>query len=310
MSNRKAITWFLLIAFGLAWILFILPLAFGTPGSALRQTVTLISWSLAMWAPGLGAIVATRYAAGEPLSTLNLRRLGEKRAYLWAWLLPPILAALAGLFTWLFGAGQLDLEFSLIRAAIPEQAGQILPVGLFVAIQALAALTVGPLFNTIFALGEELGWRGFLLPKLLPLGQWRAILLSGAIWGIWHAPAILQGHNYPTMPVAGVFMMIVFTVLLGAIFSWLYLRTRSPWAPALAHGSINASAGLPLLFLTGVDISIGGTIVSVIGWIPLALFVGWLVWTRRLPVVEEGVTSAAEVEGDTVSRETSQRVGE
>jgi membrane protease YdiL (CAAX protease family) len=146
----------------------------------------------------------------------------------------------------------------------------------------------------VFALGEELGWRGFLLPRLLPLGQWRAILLSGAIWGIWHAPAILQGHNYPGRPVAGVFMMIVFCVLLGAIFSWLYLRTRSPWAPALAHGSINAIAGLPILFMTGVDISIGGTVASIIGWSPLSLFVAWLVWTHRLPVkMEETQAEAA-----------------
>ena len=79
-------------------------------------------------------------------------------------------------------------------------------------------------------------------------------------------------------------MMVVLCMLLGAILSWLYLRTRSPWAPALAHGSMNAIAGLPLLFLSGVDISIGGTLASVIGWIPLALFVAWLALTKRLPV--------------------------
>ena len=64
-----------------------------------------------------------------------------------------------------------------------------------------------PLINTLLALGEELGWRGLLLPELLPLGQRRAILLSGVIWGFWHAPVILQGHNYPSQPVLGVFLM-------------------------------------------------------------------------------------------------------
>lgn len=309
MVNYKAIGWFLLIAFGLAWVLFLLPLAFGEPGSAQHQTAALICWSLAMWAPGLGAIVATRYAAGDPLRTLNLRRLGERRAYLWAWLLPPVLTAAAILFTWLLGAGELDPELSAIRETLPDMGGQIFPAGVFMATQILAALTLGPLINTIFALGEELGWRGFLLPRLLPLGQPRAILLSGAIWGIWHAPAILQGHNYPTRPVAGVFLMIVFSVLAGAIFSWLYLRTRSPWAPALAHGSMNASGGLPLLFfLPGIDIAIGGTIASAIGWIPLALFLGWLAWTRRLPVEETGRMEGGRVEGAEdriVSRETS-----
>jgi membrane protease YdiL (CAAX protease family) len=164
-----------------------------------------------------------------------------------------------------------------------------------------------PLINTLLALGEELGWRGLLLPELLPLGQRRAILLSGVIWGFWHAPVILQGHNYPSQPVLGVFLMVVFTVLAGAFFGWLYLRTRSPWAPALAHGSLNAIAGLPLLFLTGVDITLGGTLASLIGWIPLALFVAWLLWTNRLPVpleMEAGLASPGASQTD-VSRETS-----
>lgn len=288
MLNRKPLIWFLIIAFSLAWVLFLLPLALGSPGSTTRQIATQVLWALAMWAPGLGAIIATRWIAGKRLGTLNLRRLGDWRAYLWAWLLFPALAVATGLLTWAFGAGKLDTQFTLMKetlAAVPG--GEAIPAGLIVLIQIGAALTFGPLFNTIFALGEELGWRGFLLPNLLPLGQWRAILLSGVIWGIWHAPVILQGHNYPNHPVAGVFMMVIFCVLLGAILSWLYLRTRSPWAPALAHGSLNAIAGLPLLFLTGVDISIGGTLASVIGWIPLALFVAWLVWTRRLPLKDK-----------------------
>jgi hypothetical protein len=76
--------------------------------------------------------------------------------------------------------------------------------------------------------------------------------------------------------------MMGFTTLLGAFFSWLYLETRSPWAPALAHGAVNAVAGLPLLFLTGVDLTLGGTLASLTGWVPLAALVGWLVWSGRL----------------------------
>lgn len=93
--------------------------------------------------------------------------------------------------------------------------------------------------------------------------------------------------------------MVVLCVLMGTIFSWLYLWTRSPWAPALGHGSLNAIAGLPLLFLTGVDLAFGGTLTSLVGWIPLAAFVAWLVWSRRLPV-----------ESEIVSRETMDSGGE
>ena len=305
--NRRQIFYFLGIAFGLAWAFFLLPLAFGPAGSSVRQTASLVSWSLAMWAPGLAAIFTTRFVAKESLSALNLRQLGERRAYLWAWLLPPALALATGLLTWFFGAGRLDLEFTLIKEAMAQApGGQAVPAYLVVLIQSAIALTIAPLINTLLALGEELGWRGFLLPKLLPLGQGKAILISGVIWGIWHAPAILQGLNYPTQPVLGIFMMVVFTVLLGVVLSWLYLRTNSPWAPALAHGSVNATAGLPMLFLTGVDISIGGTLASAIGWIPLALFIAWLAFTRRMPVkdLQGDQSRVPQAKGSLVSRET------
>jgi membrane protease YdiL (CAAX protease family) len=289
MNERKTIVWFLLVAFGISWPLFLLPMAFGPPGSNVRQMVaSLVAWSMAMWGPGLAAIVATRFVAGQSLGTLNLRRLGPKRPYLWAWLLPPALAVVTGLLTWALGAGRLDLEFTAIREAMAQApGGEKVPPEMVVAIQLVFSFTLAPLINCIFALGEELGWRGFLLPRLLPLGQWRAILLSSAVWGVWHAPAILQGHNYPGQPVLGVFMMIVFCLLLGTIFSWLYLQTRSPWTPTLAHGSINATAVLPILFLADVDLVIGGTVTSAIGWIGMAAFVGWLVLSRRLPAAQE-----------------------
>ena len=286
MINRKALVSYLILSFSLAWIFFLLPLAFGEVGSQSRQAATTILFALAMWMPGISAIVVTLFVKREKFSSLNLNRLGPKRYYFWAWLLFPVLGILTGILTLVFGAGQLDLEFSMIKQAAAQMPGaeQVAP-GLIVAGQILAALTLAPLFNTLFALGEELGWRGFLLPELLPMGQWKAVLISGVIWGLWHAPAIWQGLNYPTVnPWLGVLMMVAFTVLTGTILSWLYLETRSPWAPALGHGALNAVASLPMLFLVGVDISIGGTIASVIGWLSLALFVGWLFLTKRFPV--------------------------
>jgi membrane protease YdiL (CAAX protease family) len=284
MSQRRSIIWFLAITFVISWPLFLLPLAFGGADAAMRQMVALVGWSLAMFAPAIAALITVRWIAGESLSVLKLRQLGPKRFYLWAWLLPPLLAVAALLFTLLLGFGQLDPTFALIRGAIPPQAGDAaLPVWVVVAGQIVAAFTIAPLINTIPAMGEELGWRGFLLPRLMHLGKWRAIGLSNVIWGFWHAPAILQGHNYPENPVLGVILMIGFCLLVGTIFSWLYLETDSAWAPALAHGSLNATAALPMLFLApGTNITFGGTLASLAGWIGLALFVAWLVATRRL----------------------------
>lgn len=284
--NRKAITMYIIIAFSLAWILFCLPLLISNTQT--RQGTRLVFWSIAMWAPGIAALISTRSVLKQPIRNLNLNRIGEPKLLLIAWLIPPLLAIATGILTWAFGLGKLDSQFTQIRVLMQNApGGASIPPFLVIIIQIAFSITMAPLINAIFALGEELGWRGFLLPQLLPFGQGRAILISGAVWGIWHAPAILQGQNYPTHPYLGLFLMIIFCVLMGAFLSWLYLRTQSPWLPALAHGSLNATAGIPLLFLQGVDITFGGTIASLTGWIPLALLVGWLTWSKQIPVREQ-----------------------
>lgn len=281
--NRKAIVVYLSIAFSLAWILFCLPLFVKNNPSL--HVIRLLFWSMAMWAPGVAALVCNRFVLKQPIRSLNLHHIGKRNLLLYAWLIPPLLSSAAGILTWVIGLGTFDNQFTQIREAMQNApGGASVPPGLVVLLQILFSLTLAPLINTLFALGEELGWRGFLLPQLLPLGQGKAIWLSGVIWGIWHAPAILQGLNYPSQPYLGVIFMIVFCVLFGAFLSWLYLSSQSPWLPALAHGSLNATAGISILFLKDVNITYGGTIVSLTGWIPLGLFVGWLYWSKRLPV--------------------------
>jgi len=285
MVQRKPLIWFLGITFLISWPLFLIPLLLGDMEPVNKQLVTQGLWAIAMWGPGIAAIITTVLVMKQPFKSLRLNTLGEKRFYIWAWLLPIGLTVIGGLLTLLFGVAKLDLNFTMLRDAMASAAGgNLIPVEVIVVIQILLAFTLAPLINTLFALGEELGWRGFLLPHLLPLGQWKAILISGIIWGVWHAPAIVQGLNYPGYPVIGIFMMIVFCVLLGTIFSWLYLNTKSPWVAALAHGSINAVAGLPVLFLQpGFNMAIGGTTATPVAWIGMGLFILWLVLTKRLP---------------------------
>ncbi len=295
MVDRKALTWFLVITLFISWPLFLAPLLFADLEPVVAQFVTVGLWALAMWGPGLAAIVTTLAVQKEPFQSLNLNRLGPKRFYVWAWFLPPVLSIIGGLVTLLFGVAKLDTSFTLIRETMAQAAdGEVVPAGLVVAAQIALAILFAPFINVLFALGEELGWRGFLLPQLMPLGQWKAILISGVIWGVWHAPAIIQGLNYPGYPVAGIFMMIVFCVLLAVIFSWLYLNTQSPWAAALAHGAVNATAGLPVMFLMpGFNMAFGGTLAAPTAWIGMALFVGWLALTRRLPVRVEKEAEAS-----------------
>jgi membrane protease YdiL (CAAX protease family) len=254
-----------------------------------KQLTTQGLWAIAMWGPGIAAIITTLLIAKVPFNSLRLNTLGPKRFYLWAWFLPVVLTLLSGLFTVLFGIAKLDLNFTMIRTAMEAAAGgNEVPVEVIVLSQTLLALTLAPFLNMLFTMGEELGWRGFLLPRLMPLGQWKAALWSGVIWGVWHAPVIVQGHNYPGYPVLGVFMMIIFCILLGTIITWLYINTKSPWVAALAHGSVNAIAGVPVLFLApGFNMAFGGTLAAPTAWIGMALFIAWLVWTKRFPVQEQ-----------------------
>ncbi len=294
--NRKSLLWFLVITFSLAWILFTVPLAFKNDPTNYPISMT-VFFALAMWAPGIAAIVTTLFVEKQPFKTLRLNTLGPKRFYLTAWFLPPLITLATLGVTLLIHTGTFDPNLTMMREALakaPAVTG--LPsVEVLVAIQLVSAALVAPFINVLFTLGEELGWRGFLLPKLMPLGQWKAILISGAIWGFWHAPTTLfHGYNFPQHPYLGVLMMIVGCTLLGTIISWLYLNTRSPWVAALAHGSFNASPGLALFFLKpGFDTALGGTVLGLAGWIPMTLFIAWLVWTKRLPVpaIEQPVAS-------------------
>ncbi len=286
MTLRKPLLWFLALTVILSWPLFCAPLWMSDVEPRARLTATQRLWALAMWGPGLAAIFVTLVIARQPFGSLRLNTLGAKRPYLWAWFLPPVLVIASGLLTILLGLGKLDLSFTFMREQMEQTNTQLpVPLEIIVALQIVQALIIGPLVNVIFALGEELGWRGFLLPRLLPLGQWKALIISGLIWGVWHAPAIAQGHNYADHPFLGILLMTVFCALLGVIIGWMYLRSRSPWVAALAHGSVNAWAGLPILFLRpGYDTALGGTLTSLAGWAVMALFIVWLVWSRRLPV--------------------------
>jgi membrane protease YdiL (CAAX protease family) len=202
---------------------------------------------------------------------------------LWAWLGPPLLVLAAMALS--LPVYPFDAEFSALRQ-MAEQAGQPLPAepGVIVGVQVLAGLTVAVLVNSLFAFGEEFGWRGYLLPRLMDLlGPWRGLLLHGAIWGFWHAPLIyLISYNYPGHPLLGVPLFAVFGLLAGVLLGWLQLASRSVVAPTVAHASLNAVAGTPLLVLRGVDAAVAGVLWSPLGWLALLMAIGVLAWTGEL----------------------------
>ena len=109
-------------------------------------------------------------------------------------------------------------------------------------------LVLGATVNAIFAFGEEFGWRGYLLWELAPWGFWRASFAIGALWGVWHAPVIVAGYNYPSFPVVGIAVMTIACLSFSPVYTYLVVRAKSVFAAALLHGVFNGSAGLVIAY--------------------------------------------------------------
>ena len=100
------------------------------------------------------------------------------------------------------------------------------------------------------------------------MGFLKTSVLTGFIWGVWHTPIILQGHNYPQHPVAGVFMMIAWCILLAPIFNYIRLKSKSVIAASILHGSLNANAGLAIMVVKGGSDLVAG-VTGLAGFITL-----------------------------------------
>eukprot|EP01125_Pyxidicula_operculata_P020633 TRINITY_DN7665_c0_g1_i1.p1 TRINITY_DN7665_c0_g1~~TRINITY_DN7665_c0_g1_i1.p1 ORF type:complete len:385 (+),score=42.19 TRINITY_DN7665_c0_g1_i1:84-1157(+) len=124
---------------------------------------------------------------------------------------------------------------------------------------------LGGFVNFIPCYGEEKGWRGYLLPRFKKLGYsfWKRSILTGFIWGIWHIPIIICGHNYPFHPLQGSMLFIIITMLFSpyiTLISENLMPSHPAATAALIHGTINASAGNALTFLEGgTDLTNGPT---------------------------------------------------
>ncbi|MEM3475699.1 MAG: CPBP family intramembrane glutamic endopeptidase [Candidatus Bathyarchaeia archaeon] len=115
----------------------------------------------------------------------------------------------------------------------------------------IQCLLAGITINAVAGFGEELGWRSFLLKELAYTGFWKSSIIIGFIWGVWHALLVIQGHTYPQHPIEGLFMMIIFCILFSPIFNYIRLKSKSVITTVIMHGSLNGTAGLPLLIIKG-----------------------------------------------------------
>ena len=236
-TDAKRLLLFLLLAFGIAWI----------PAIILNETVGYEEWFSGpfaltalplIFAPALANII-TRKLTGEGWenSLFHFNFKGHLKYYAAAVLIP-LLNGIMNNITMTLIYGKWDFSEMTSRQSIPEFIGSIL------LITALAPLYA---WNTF---GEEFGWRAYMNQKMEPLiGTAGTVVAGGIIWGVWHAPLTVAGHNfgtdYPGYPWLGIVTMSLWCTTLGAFLMWVTKRSGSVFPAAILHACSNG--GLPLL---------------------------------------------------------------
>ena len=284
-QDFKRILIFLGITFGLTWaycLLLVYPLANGSSLSGVPALMLQLAVAATMFIPSIGVLL-TRLLTKEGFKEawLHPHLKGNSKYYLLAWFGPGILTfAGMGLY-FLLHPENLDLSFSYFVATLEAAGAPIetlpIPIGLLMAVQCIQAFFMAPALNCITCFGEEWGWRGYLLPKVSRhLSPIPTMLVTGIIWGLWHAPLTIIGHNYGLgywgFPFTGIAMMCLFCITLGIFLSFVTLKTGSCVPAIIGHGAVNGIAAIGIYFTSdGGNAFIGPAPTGIIGMIPLIL---------------------------------------
>ncbi len=241
------------ITFAISWIMFFSALL---PGNSFLDESGNLSGignlicTFGMLCPAIGVII-TRFITkeGYALTGENSLMLGISLKngrfifYILAVLLPWIYTEAGHLLIIALKPGAFDREY--FRAVT----GDVRNAYMF----PLMAIVSGA-FISIGGLGEELGWRGYMMPKLVKLlGFTKAVIAGGIIWGIWHWPLTYAGHNfgkdYRGYPFAGFAAMCLLCIAMGILLTFVTLKTGSVWPAAIMHAVNNASPSIMQFFV-------------------------------------------------------------
>jgi len=238
------------------------------------ETVGNVSYTIMgaiyMFVPMVSVIIVKKLIYKEKLSADLQISFKINKWFFAAWLIMPLITFGALGVSLLFSGVTYNPEMTGLAERFatmtsPEQVVQmkaqiatlpVSPVWLILAGGLFAGITI----NGLAAFGEELGWRGFLLHQFRNMSFAKASILIGAIWGIWHAPLILMGHNYPQHPYFGVLMMVILCIIITPIVMYFTIKSKSVIAAAIAHGTMNATVTISIIPITGGnDLLVGMT---------------------------------------------------
>lgn len=185
-----------------------------------------------MWCPGVSGLLTRLLFQG------NLRGHGftwGKTKYQFAsYWIPLVYACAVYLPVWF--AGYFDSHSPVL-----QKMSQKFPPMAVLLVFFLIIATAGVLGSCISAVGEELGWRGFLVPQLAKVTSFRGVaLISGIIWASWHVPLIIAGDYHGAGPAwYSVTCFVVMVLGISFVFAWMRLKSGSVWTGMLLHASHN-----------------------------------------------------------------------
>lgn len=243
-SPRNKIITFLGITLSISCIFYYLIISAGS-----LQASGGIYIFLLMWTPGAAGI-ATQLIYERSLKGMGWK-LGKFKYLYLAYLIPLGYCLVVYGITWLTGLGIFpSTEFvNNFMQTYPgmSQTGSIL-------VYSAAMATAGFIVSMFSALGEEIGWRGLLVPEMAKMMSFpKTAFFSGLIWAAWHMPIVFfADYNMPGLPTwyAGL-MFLIMVVGISFVFAWLTLKSGSLWTAVVLHASHNIFVQAVFTPLTG-----------------------------------------------------------
>ncbi len=283
MTKKRLIT-FLVMTFVLTWIYCLIFVYPNANAVSVEEITTLqLLTAATMFIPAI-CVVITRLISKEGFqnSMIKPNFKGNIKTYLLAYFGPSILTLIGTIVYFLIFPNQFDINCGYLlqtyEAMGVDMGMTAMPANLLMLSQGITAILFGPIINFVTCFGEEWAWRGYMVPKMAEeMKTVPMLLLSGVIWGLWHAPLTIMGHNYgvayPGYPFTGILAMCFFCTVLGVFMSYLTLKTQSCIPAVLAHGAINAFASIGIYFtVDGGNAFVGPAPMGVIGMIGFIVF--------------------------------------
>jgi uncharacterized protein len=298
--NKKRILIFLAVAFGIPWAAALIFFLSGMLENNAVQSMVVVNYIFIAtpWLANLAARLVTQEGFGNLWLRPNFRR--GLRFYLAAWLIPLAAVSTGAAAYYLFFPQSFDASLSQVQALFANTPSAAVPNPWLIMLGLIVQSTIIAVpINALASMGEEFGWRAYLLQKLMvrfadpvqdsassqaltvagvfsAAAARKASLLVGLVWGVWHWPLFFMSMRIDSnTPLLFPLVYLLSACALSVLLSWVTLRSGSVWPAAVGHGAINAFSGLIALTMVGSgDMLLGpqtGGLIAGVGYFILAL---------------------------------------